>query len=580
MLAQEVSRIPLRRVACSPKGKHNGRQQIRKFYSQEEIKNIFISEFPPECSPGFPPKGTILSSGWKLGTKHCIGAKPLRFVVKDNIATTNHGSPTTCASKILHSYKSPFAAHVVERLSQVSENLGKTNLDEFGMGSHNQNSYYGPLSDHQGYSIGGSSGGSAIAVALRKATIGLGTDTGGSVRLPAAYTGTCGFKPSYGMISRWGVIPYANSLDTVGVIAPSARHVKSAFNIVQGYDERDPTSLMPSTRLRIQKQQELAEEKRRLSNTNPSIERIEPNNEQRPCTETETKESSTSHEHEQTWRLRLDGIKIGVPLEYNIAEMSPQMRRIWQMALIAMQRIGADIVPISLPNTKHALSAYYVLAPAEAASNLSKYDGVRYGYREEVQSNASENVLYSHTRGQGFGQEVKRRILLGSYTLSSDAIDNYFIKAQKVRRLVQRDFDRVFRTPNPLRPVEQFDLSDMDESVLLENKLGPPQVDFIVAPTAPTRAPKIEDVKAETSAALYVNDVFTVPASLAGIPAISIPWQTSTPKGFTGIQIMGQFGDDFQLLDFAKNFEQHLQTIQKEKARNLASTQEDDRSES
>jgi aspartyl-tRNA(Asn)/glutamyl-tRNA(Gln) amidotransferase subunit A len=325
------------------------------------------------------------------------------------------------------------------------------------------------------------------------------------------------------VISRWGVIPYANSLDTVGIIACTAKDINSIFKRCEGHDARDPTSLADTTRLRIGLREE------------------------------------QQHDNES---IDFTGTRIGVPLEYNISELDPIVRDAWVRALKMLRRAGATIVPISLPNTKHALSAYYVLAPAEAASNLAKYDGVRYGYREQgLPDGANGDVLYSRTRGNGFGKEVRRRILLGSYTLSSEAIDNYFIKAQKVRRLVQRDFDRVFALGNPLRPAEQFDLSDMDESILLDSKLGPPQVDFIISPTAPTLPPKVETILEQTPVDTYMNDVFTVPASLAGIPAISIPFplhrKDMVPHrcNHVGIQIMGQFYDDKRVLSIATKFQ-------------------------
>jgi len=252
---------------------------------------------------------------------------------------------------------------------------------------------------------------------------------------------------------------------------------------------------------------------------------------------------------------------IGVPVEYNIEELEPAIRQAWTSALTLLQEQGCTVVPVSLPNTKHALSAYYILAPAEAASNLSKYDGVRYGSRNNS-SDGAGGVLYSETRGEGFGDEVKRRIVLGSYTLSSKAIDNYFIKAQKIRRLVQQDFDRVFSLPNFLRSPEQFDLSDMDESIPLDNKLGPTQVDLIICPTAPTRPPTLDDVSTQSPVDSYMNDVFTVPASLAGLPAISIPYPISkeyerpdTPS-FAGLQIIGQYADDFRVLLVADKLQQ------------------------
>jgi aspartyl-tRNA(Asn)/glutamyl-tRNA(Gln) amidotransferase subunit A len=412
--------------------------------------------------------------------------------------------------------------------------IGKTNLDEFGMGSHSTYSFFGSVHNDLPFnrlSVGGSSGGSAVAVATGQCHAALGTDTGGSVRLPAAYTGIVGFKPSYGLVSRWGVVPYANSLDTVGVLGVSARTVYNAMIYLRQHDHRDPTSLKLTAWKRMRdRRKEIAFE-------------------------------SGRHGH---FAEDFSSLRIGVPIEYNIAELEPGVKKAWEDALKGFQDNGCTIVPVSLPNTKHALSAYYVLAPAEAASNLAKYDGVRYGNRSGSSDGAGD-VLYSKTRGEGFGEEVRRRILLGSYTLSSEAIDNYFIKAQRVRRLVQRDFDRVFSTPNLLRPEEQFDLSDMDESIELDSKLGPSQVDFIVCPTAPTPPPTLEDVAEQTPVDTYMNDIFTVPASLAGLPAISIPWKISeeylksdTPA-FTGIQIIGQYSDDFRVIMTAAALEQiHL----------------------
>lgn len=465
-------------------------------------------------------------SGAALGSlgevKHGAGKGAARVAVKDNIAT--YGSSTTCASGILKDYVSPFEATVVDRVRRKHSTQGKTNMDEFGMGSHSTNSFFGAVRHHQrhDHSAGGSSGGSAAAVASGARDFALGTDTGGSVRLPAAYTGVVGFKPSYGRISRWGVVPYANSLDTVGILAhrhtlqptPEGSSLWSFLKDIDAHDERDPTSVTAATRTRI-----------------------------------ETAHNSFTKSPEGQARKGLKKLHIGVPIEYNIQELYKPIHTTWITILRRFQAEGHTVVAVSLPSTKHALSAYYVLAAAEAASNLAKYDGVRYGTRTEG-SDGSEGVLYAGTRGQGFGDEVKRRILLGSYSLSSEAIDNHFIQAQRIRRLVQRDFDRVFAMPNPLRPEEQFDLSEMPEEVDLADKRGPPQVDVLVCPTAPTLPPLLEEVERQTSVDGYMNDVFTVPASLAGIPAISVP--VNLPDGmrvdgnvdYTGIQVIGQYWDD------------------------------------
>ncbi|GAB1212022.1 hypothetical protein ATERTT37_001149 [Aspergillus terreus] len=439
--------------------------------------------------------------------------------VKDNICTRD--LPTTCGSGILDRFSSPFNATVVEQLEAAGAIVaGKTNLDEFGMGSHSLHSRFGPVKSArcdaagEALSAGGSSGGSAVAVATDQCYAALGTDTGGSVRLPAAYTGTVGFKPSYGLISRWGVVAYANSLDTVGILGHTTASVRGIFDILNRHDPRDPTNLSPFSRSRI------------LSHLNL------------PTLSSRTKTPLT----------------IGVPVEYNISELAPAVRHAWARSLEYLQQQGHIIRPVSLPATKLALSAYYILAPAEASSNLAKYDGVRYGTRSEGPDNSgrADDYLYAKTRGEGFGAEVKRRILLGAFSLSADAMDNYFIQAQRVRRLVQRDFDAVFRAPQPLA-------ADAD------GHLNPAGVDVLLCPTAPSSPPRVSDLTALNAASspleAYTNDVFTVPASLAGLPAVSVPVGVdgvgagSADAGLTGIQIIGQYGDDELVLRVGKALE-------------------------
>lgn len=352
----------------------------------------------------------------------------------------------------------------------------------------------------------------------------LGTDTGGSVRLPAAYTGTVGFKPSYGLVSRHGVVAYANSLDTVGIIAPKSNIAKQVFGndnhihrlpgsgtdrlleVIKGHDSRDPTSLPLTTRARIEEQ---------LSSRN--LKRA---------------------------------IRIGVPFEYNTMELEPTIRTAWLHTLETLQKHGHSIHQVSLPTTKKALSAYYIIAPAEASSNLAKFDGVRYG--QHVANNShSGNVLYAASRGKGLGEEVQQRILLGSYSLSASAIDNYFLQAQRIRRLVQQDFDDIFMLRN----------------LLSSQNLHPPNVhgvDVLVFPTAPSEPPKLADVIHQSSVDAYSDDVLTVPASLAGLPAISVPVQNGDANSLEGIgggdeavgmQIVAQFGDDGMVFHVAEILE-------------------------
>ncbi|KAK4161477.1 putative mitochondrial glutamyl-tRNA amidotransferase subunit A precursor [Cladorrhinum sp. PSN259] len=510
-----ISKARLRGSGIGPSLRH----AISLPQQQRRLLNHFISKLP-SSEPINP------------------NSNQLTLAVKDNIATT---SPiqTTCASTILSNYTSPIEATIVTQLRALGAKItGKTNLDEFGMGSHSTHSAFGAVSQDGSpeapISAGGSSGGSAIAVANKEVDLALGTDTGGSVRLPAAYTGVVGYKPSYGMISRYGVVPYANSLDTVGFLSRQVEPIRSLITgkdsdgegaLWNKHDSNDPTSLSLSARMRCAKQRE---------------------------------------GYTKKWeKKRLDGIKFGIPLEYNIEELDPSIRGAWTAAAeILQQEFGAQIVPVYLPTTKQALAAYYVIAPAEASSNLAKYDGIRYGKRDEdAASDAAGGVLYAATRGKGFGEEVKRRILLGSYTLSSEAMDNYFIKAQRVRRLVRRDFNRVFALINPLQEGETYSLSDLPEIIEMEDKWGPEEVDFLLCPTAPTLPPKLADVADQTSVDAYMNDVFTVPASLAGLPAISIPMSITSEDGpkTAGLQLIGQYWDDARLLGVAEAVSERLQ---------------------
>jgi len=361
------------------------------------------------------------------------------------------------------------------------------------------------------------------------------------VRLPAAYTGIFGFKPSYGRISRNGLVPYANSMDTVGILARSIFEIASVYKILNRHDPADPTCLTTETRSRI----EMAALRRGLApgqtpGDGPNIRVVAVGDApygQNDLPAVEIKHRGLAKaDYRQPRRLR-----IGVPDEYNIEEMHPLVRTAWTRYLSALVGNGHEVVPVSLPTTRQALAAYYVLAPAEASSNLAKYDGVRYGIPRQQQVPDNHNgPLYSHHRGEFFGDEVKRRILLGTFTLSAGAMDNYFIQAQKVRRLVQHDFNSVFRLGHPLMDASQN---------------NPNGVDFIVVPTAPTPPPLISEVKSQSPLESYVNDVFTVPASLAGLPAISVPVvpdddMPHTPEKNVGMQIIGQFGDDRKLLHF------------------------------
>ncbi len=402
----------------------------------------------------------------------------------------------------------------------------------------------------------------------------LGTDTGGSVRLPASYTRTVGFKPSYGRISRWGVVAYANSLDTVGVIADKVETAQEVFLAADGPDPRDPTCVSEESRRRMKK---------------------------------------VVAQYQRSKKVGVDGkrkLKIGVPREYQIKELSGKSRGVqeqWKRVLKACQKEGHILVPVSLPSTRHALSAYYIIAASEASSNLAKYDGVRYGpgtpppaptpeaqEGQDATSPVSQSdaailppiltpppnqPLYSAHRGTFFGSEVQRRILLGSFALSASSMDNYFLQAQRIRSLVQRDFDRVFACPNPLHPDRQYDLSDMagidGQELKLRDKLGPEQIDILLVPTAPRGPPKVSSLTSASSTANndgkglseqateeklkenlklgWANDIFTVPASLAGLPAVSIPVESGVQNYelLVGMQVVGQYFDDVGVLEAA-----------------------------
>lgn len=427
----------------------------------------------------------------------------LRYAVKDNICTTR--GATTCSSRILgaatsEGYRSPFNATCIELLDAAKCTIAaKTNMDEFGMGSFTTNSPYGPtLNPHAlERTAGGSSGGSAAALFMSDAAFppldfALGTDTGGSVRIPASYCGLFGFKPSYGRLSRWGVVPYANSLDTVGIMNSKSQGLdmlRKVFDLLNKSDEKDPTSLTDSTRSRIAARQSTREGK----------------------------------------------IRIGVPSEYHVEEIATSVLITWRKALDQLANQDCEIVPVPLPLTRAALAAYYVLAPSEASSNLQKYSGVFYGARQEP--DRLDGRLYAATRDL-FGDEVKRRILMGCFSLSASSFDNYYLQAQRIRRSIVEDFNFVFRQVHPLLPSAQ-----MAEGV-----------DYLLCPVAPTVAPLLSEISGMTSAEAHARDVFTVPASMAGVPALSIPFGEDEQGLPIGVQLIGQYGDDQGVLQVASRF--------------------------
>ncbi|EIN06191.1 amidase signature enzyme [Punctularia strigosozonata HHB-11173 SS5] len=450
--------------------------------------------------------------------------------VKDNICTAS--MPTTCSSAMLADFVSPYEATCVRLLrEQGAHIIGKTNCDEFGMGSLNVHSTHGPVvnpyklgSEHrqtgvEPRSAGGSSGGSAAAVRAGMCDVALGTDTGGSVRLPASYCGVVGFKPSYGLISRRGVVSYADSLDCVGILAKNISEVERTFDIMNCHDHGDPTSLPMRTRGSAS-----AFCDRRMRTMSPHSDLPTP-----------------AH-----------GLRIGIPQEYFPSELSQSVVSPVRRVLQALAEQGAEIVPVSLPSTAYALSAYYVIASAEASSNLARYDGVQYGLRVIPPPGSDitkTSRVYAHTRTKGFGSEVKKRILLGTYALTADAFDNYFLQAQRVRQLIKHDFDRVFTVPNALTWTgETADTAD--------------KVDVLIHPSAIRTAPPLQRAGGASGSAdaldAYVQDVLTVPASLAGLPALSVPAGEGDDGWPVGVSIVGQWGCEKMLWYVGKMVEQTM----------------------
>ncbi|MBT9614329.1 MAG: Asp-tRNA(Asn)/Glu-tRNA(Gln) amidotransferase subunit GatA [Burkholderiales bacterium] len=389
------------------------------------------------------------------------------------------GWRTTCGSKMLGNFIAPYDAHVIQRFNEAGAvNLGKTNMDEFAMGSSNETSYFGQVKNPWDKLAvpGGSSGGSAAAVAARLCPAATGTDTGGSIRQPAALTGITGIKPTYGVVSRYGMIAFASSLDQGGPMAKSAEDCALLLNTMAGFDTRDSTSL------------------------------------DRPV-----------EDYARDLAQPLAGLKIGLPKEYFAAGLAPDVAQTIEAAIAEYKKLGAQVVEISLPNTQLSIPVYYVLAPAEASSNLARYDGVRYGYRAPEYKDLTD--MYQKTRAQGFGAEVKRRILIGTYVLSAGYYDAYYLKAQKLRRLIAQDFTDAFK-----------------------------QCDVIMGPTTPTTAFNLGE-KSNDPVSMYLSDIYTIAVNLAGLPGMSIPVGFGANKRPVGLQIIGNYFSEAKMLNVAHQYQ-------------------------
>jgi aspartyl-tRNA(Asn)/glutamyl-tRNA(Gln) amidotransferase subunit A len=442
--------------------------------------NVFTVETPDDALAAADAADSAMTTGQLAG---------IPLGIKDLFATK--GVDSTAGSRILKGFKPPYESTVTANLRQAGAGmLGKLNMDEFAMGSSNETSAYGPVlspwrrSDGGNAALtpGGSSGGSAAAVAAGIAPGVTGTDTGGSIRQPAAFTGICGIKPTYGRCSRWGIVSFASSLDQAGPLAKTVRDCAILLEAMAGFDPKDSTSL-----------------------------------------------DVPVPDWENGLSANLKGKRVGIPKEYRIDGVPEEINALWEKGIEWLKDAGAQIVEISLPHTKYALPAYYIIAPAEASSNLARYDGVRYGAR--VEGEGSLDSMYSATRAAGFGDEVKRRIMIGTYVLSAGFYDAYFTKAQKVRSLIKRDFTEAFA-----------------------------ECDLILTPTAPSAAFGIGE-KSDDPIAMYLNDVFAVPASLAGLPAMSVPGGLDGQGLPLGLHLIGRELDEQAVLDAGLAIEERARFI-------------------
>jgi aspartyl-tRNA(Asn)/glutamyl-tRNA(Gln) amidotransferase subunit A len=401
------------------------------------------------------------------------------MAVKDLFCTD--GVKTTAGSKILNNFIPPYESTVTQNIwNEGAILLGKLNCDEFAMGSSNETSFFGNVQSPiaKGLVPGGSSGGSASALAANLTPITIGTDTGGSIRQPASFTGTVGLKPTYGSCSRYGIVAFASSLDQAGPMSKDVKDCALLQEIISTYDEKDSTSV-----------------------------------------------DFKRNEYSKELTNNIKGKKIGIPKEYRVDGMPKEIEDLWTKGIEYAKDCGAVIVEISLPHTNYALPTYYIVAPAEASSNLARYDGVKYGFRSK-----GENLIdmYEKTRSEGFGAEVQRRIMIGTYVLSSGYYDAYYLKAQKVRKLIKNDFDEAYK-----------------------------KVDAILTPSTPSAAFKIGE-KTNDPVSMYLNDIFTVPVNLAGLPAISIPAGVDA-KGYPlGLQIIGKAFDEQNILNIAYAMEEKI----------------------
>ena len=449
----------------------------KKEFTSEEVTNSYISN-----SKNAKKLNTYITTNFDKALDQAKNFDKRRnfdgllsgipIAVKDLFCTKD--IKTTAGSKMLNNFIPTYESTVTSNLwKEGAFLLGKLNCDEFAMGSSNETSFYGNVINPYGDKLipGGSSGGSASALAASLTPATIGTDTGGSIRQPASFTGTVGLKPTYGRCSRWGIVAFASSLDQAGPMTQNVEDCALLLEAMSSYDPKDSTSVNI-----------------KVGNYNKNL------------------------------NANIKGLKIGIPKEYRVENMPDEIDDLWKKGVEFLKDAGAIIKDITLPHTKYALPSYYIVAPAEASSNLARYDGVKYGHRSKG-NNLTE--MYENTRSEGFGDEVKRRILIGTYVLSSGYYDAYYIKAQKVRQLIKNDFDKVFN-----------------------------DIDAVLTPSTPSAAFKVGDKK-DDPISMYLNDVFTVPVNLAGLPAISVPTGYDKNKLPLGLQIIGKAFDEQTILNLS-----------------------------
>lgn len=478
----EITKLTVSETLDGLKAKKFSAVEVAKDYIKAAEDNRRLNAYVLETPEVALAQAQVADNNYAKGANRPLEGIPMG--IKDLFCTK--GIRTTACSHILDDFVPPYESTVTQKLLDAGVGiLGKLNMDEFAMGGSNETSYFGSVinpykADNSDADLvaGGSSGGSAAAVSANLCAAATGTDTGGSIRQPSALCGVTGIKPTYGRCSRYGIIAFASSLDQAGPIAKSVKDCALLLNVMSGFDTKDATS------------------------ANVAV-----------------------PDFTQFLNRDIKGLRIGIPQEYHPEGLNAEISKLWEQGAAMLKARGAEIVDISLPHTKYALAAYYIIAPAEASSNLARYDGVRYGLR--VDGNGLDN-MYINTRTAGFGKEVKRRIMIGTYVLSAGYYDAYYLKAQKIRRLIRNDFIKAFE-----------------------------QCDVILTPTAPTPAFPIGDKSMqENPINMYLNDVFTVSVNLAGLPGISIPMGLSEHGLPLGLQLIGQAFDEGRLFQVASALEQ------------------------